>query len=1236
MPEREIACAWIAAIALSVGVVGFCSADMVVLAGGKVHVGLIKSDEAGVVLLATGDESGSDTLEIPRSEIIGSCRGIEEAERIRECKDPASLERWAAGYFHTGLEDFAGQCLLRALELDASIGVEPRKKGAESFRLFWNRTVFRRRAAGLSTQDAPGLLEAARWAREAGLVEDARYYLRLASHADWESTEIPALAADWGLGLESWIRLDLTPVLESPLLTEVIQDEGIPVAPRPDMVFLTLPLRYDWGEDMKPLTKNSLRGRDMRGFYGMRVLRTQGDRPRLVQSELTTEPLFERLEFKVDRDAAGAGRKSPRRSEDGLSAQQPKTPQKKPLADAVGAGPFEILAKNTQGARRFEGEAVVRDPPKVRTWSLSPTGWLAVVVEIPKSAKRITYEWPDGREEEVDLDFLRRVRDPLSELAQRPEDLEADPATLPEVDPAALPPAISAFRAKLTERSAAMASLAVARFARFNDEIGVQAAPAWLSKLDDAVIVAGARREQDVRSAAWSYFASRPSVPEEALAFLGRQDARVQREWIALIESVVTEGERITERTHDEPSTHDQPLSDVNMTVATELLGGILRSNDRSVCDATLDALMRLKAHVDWGLAEHASETSRSLALSRLESLTDEVSARRLLRAVMKDVRPVTAADIAIHARRLDLRVVSPDDVLLTQWSSMVSPAERVGLLTVLEAVSLGDVVYSERFATIVEEATADGADASVREAAFRVLVEQAWRRVMPTIGPGQRASGDGSEGSGPRIALRGLRNSGLAPDGSGGQAGDGSDAQGSPSSSSSARGHFPVLVSVNARDPLINGLARAAKVGERRTRIEALAALLLMGYAEIAADSLVEGAANEEERDALLEGLVGLDDAVVRSDGLPAMLGRLLRRDHLSIADFILSHLRTAAVDAGLAAGLSRRDRWRLFAAVKAGVDFGELSRLKADLRPLRWGTLRSLLHNLCHMTGQDRERFDALVTGSGDVRQCVRRLELINSRRGYRVDGQYGALAILETVVSEGWPTRPAEETPAHWDSEAHYRWSAPQRVTVVLHPLRLKTGDGGDVNGGLREGNEPYQVRWREQVIGRGTVERSKRIQRPSSFSPRLENAEEGMLGRNGWGWPDPIDSGSGHAAVGPVVMRDRAVSLGPAPGKMVLDTNLREYLLEALRKQQTFGDEDLEGLVPEPYVITLRYAAFGSFYGVGHRRPLPTEHASDAGYQSPRVGQRHLLNVMLVLERIDSEPISQLPVARASGP
>ena len=168
--------AWMAVIALtSAGVP--CPGEMIVLKDGQVHVGFVKSEEPAAIRLTGGSASGATEVVIPRVGVERRCRGEEEKRRIQECEDSGILEQWTAGYFQAGLEDTADRCLDRIFESDAARVTEPKAVGMEAFRTYWNRMVLRRRAAGVAESDAAELLRVAKWARKAGLAEEARDYI---------------------------------------------------------------------------------------------------------------------------------------------------------------------------------------------------------------------------------------------------------------------------------------------------------------------------------------------------------------------------------------------------------------------------------------------------------------------------------------------------------------------------------------------------------------------------------------------------------------------------------------------------------------------------------------------------------------------------------------------------------------------------------------------------------------------------------------------------------------------------------------------------------------------------------------------------------------------------------------------------------------------------------------------------------------------------------------------------
>jgi hypothetical protein len=77
-----------------------------------------------------------------------------------------------------------------------------------------------------------------------------------------------------------------------------------------------------------------------------------------------------------------------------------------------------------------------------------------------------------------------------------------------------------------------------------------------------------------------------------------------------------------------------------------------------------------------------------------------------------------------------------------------------------------------------------------------------------------------------------------------------------------------------------------------------------------------------------------------------------------------------------------------------------------------------------------------------------------------------------------------------------------------------------------------------------------------------------------------------------------------------------------LSQGLRTQKAFDEETIAAMIPVEYRITLRYGVFGSFYGCGPRRsPWTSENAPDAANPAPAPPSHFLLNVMLVVEKMD---------------
>jgi hypothetical protein len=888
------------------------------------------------------------------------------------------------------------------------------------------------------------------------------------------------------------LRLDLTPALESPLITDHITDDGATVAPLPGNCFVTLPVRYDRDVAPQAFSKTMIRGRDAKWFYGLRLLQVRDGRPRMELSG--SEPIYERIELK-------------------------------PADAAV----HQLIARNNAGPRREDKDKAKQERQTSPSKTLPASGWMAMVLEAPKSAGGMRFQWAGGDdEEEVDLEFLRQVQGPV-----------VGPARL---DPSA--PAVAAALGKLSSPSSAMAAVAIRRLEQLRQRMGSDVPASWSTKVDAAVVAAAGRKVREVQAAAWSYLASYERLPDVTIRHISEQNSLVQRRWAEIAKSRLDEDGRLS------------------LLTATQVLCGVLRSDDATACEAALETLLDWESDVNWDIVQGLSEKAQLLMLARLESSQDQELTDRLLTVLMKNVRPATADKIAARAGQSRIRLLSPVHPLLAKWRTMKNAREKAAFLAVLGAVDLGDLVYSRPFADLIEEATSSKADESLREAAFQLLIQQADRS--------RRASGWSDQPAGENGVPR-------------------------------LEGRFPVLVSRKARDPLVKGLVRGATRGSRRTRVESLAALLAAGYAEEAEQAFAAGSKDDADRSAVLSALFE-QEAAARSYGLSALLGRLLCKESSSICPAIVGQLDRVAEQ------VSPADRWQVIAAVKAGVRFDKLYALGLSQEPseaqptLRW------MYTLGHMTPQDRQRLAA----GADEEERFARLVLVDQRRAFLVDGRYGVMAILEVLDSEQenrehLPSGDARESAA----DPSCRWSSPRRITVVLPPLRIESSEQGD----------SYSVLWGSRSIGRGlTREPAKLIRHPDAYCVKLVRPDDSLLGIGGWGWelgrsageqvPPPREY---EHALGPAVMPTEPVPSAPQRGTMTLD--LAEYLRAGLKTNAdlALAAGDAKRTIPRKYQISLQYAAFGSYYGIGPQAPLPSE--------KPRPGRRHLLNVALILERME---------------
>lgn len=1152
------------------------AADFVIQTNGKIVVGHVTQEDQPEVRIATGTPQGPREVVLPRSNIDRLLRGVEEMRQIDGCNDAKLLAQWTAGYYFGGMETSATRCLERAIALDASLAakpmaaVKPADSPAAKFVTFWNRNTLRRLTSSIPKGNTRRMLEVARWAKAAGRADTAAFYLRRAWNANPGDEAIKRLAGQWKVALESWVQVDLTPALVASLFSNEIVDENERVRAESGKVFLTLPIRYEIPratgstEPSVPpsISRTTLVGKDVRGFYGLRNTPVVDGHIRL--EGLEPDPVFEQLDSLAGEENAGL-----------------------------------VVLRNKYAPRRVTGDDPqrlvkprqdkLRDEPR----TIRSTGAAAILLEISETAERLSFEWPSGVQESIDLAYLRRIRDIAMDKA---------PPQPPKKDPAwTSVPAVGDALAQLRGPSGAMAALAIERLARFRDRLVAETdkletdedlLPAWSSDVDSAIIAAAARDEERVRVAAWRYFCTSLAgqtfspLPGETLDQFADAEPDVQLRWIQLVACGlrVEDGGlwwRQTAGIEPRPADNVSPEADVaviDRSRAVALVGALLRSEDGAVTWEAMKLLTALKPPLtDWGFLEEASIVGQRSALAHVGDLGDRRIAAPLIQALILSARPETASEIAEAARASEVADENPNDLLLAQWWSLHGRSRKTAFLDALCGIDLGNGVYGWRFSEFIKDAvTNSGAQ---RDAAYRLLIAQLRHR---------------------RDHVEAAREGATL-----------------------AHGPFPLILARSANDPLTRGVIAATHAGSPAVRVEALQALIESGYAGRAAVCLMDSYPAHDEREAVLDELIPLA-ANGHRDAVLALLGALLNKRCETSAGRILDQLSRAI------ASVDHAEQWRVFAAVKAGAHLVELDEIGLRLGPPTANAVLRWLHALGHMSPQDRQRLAA----SRDPAERGQRLAQINFRRGQLVDGRYGVLAVVSTsrrsavadrqreaVATDGVQVDESRAAADPQDLAVPGRWGPPKQITLALDPLVLETRVDEDV----------FKVRWGDRVVGEGVIlQQIQPIRGPAAYLPAIETG-------GSWGPPsarggaaqeltgDTKDEAAEAARpVGPLRLPHRTPLERNAPGTMTLD--ITAYLAAGLKGQRVFDDEDLAGMVPDAYKITLRYGVFGSFYGCGPRRlpwtkesMLPASAPSSPPPRHP--GSHFLLNVMLVVERME---------------
>lgn len=943
--------------------------------------------------LITSDGTGRTELLVSNADIIQRLQGSDEIGAIESNKDATQLSNWATSYYFAGFEILAKRCIRGALVSDRQIGAKPRKAAGargkpDDFSLFWNRVVLRAKTEATADRDVAAIIASAKWAKDAGLSDEASFQLRKAWSLDPSQTETVRLANEWGISLERWIQVDLTSAIDQPLISESIQDEQTQVSAEAEKEFITIPLRYDRlirladgsKSSTSSLGKAAFKGKDLRGFYGLRLLEVDKDRLRV--DGRGQEVVYERMTLKPPE---GRERSVELRNQLG------------PRGSAQASGDGQKTSRNAKQPR-------LRSKPITE----SANGWIGLIVEIPRQATQLKLEWAGGGEETLDLSFIRNARAPSVDALRASTGGGANGTSGGWKDNAAIRKAVEAVKGA----SPSMAALAIEWLLRIRLELERRSGPEaeadlsdWSLMVDGAILESGLRGEEQVRVSAWRYFSTHSShltcVPTvHVMKLLRKSSLELKNEWNRILDCGMGRGDCGNWWRNPSPIQHPfwtpgtgDELSSAQVCAA-KMSEAILESPDAFVCGEALDRLLSLPpSATNWQFIQSASTTAQRLALSRLGDIRERSSQRQLIQALVLSAAPEIAHDLSIAARQIEMHAGETGTELLGQWSTLGSDSQRVAFLNSLAGLSMGNSVYSNQFVDMLAAAT--GAEGDMREAAWRLVINQLRFR-QENIGAEQYSSSYAQSRSGMR-----------------------------------AGGPFPMLIESESHDPLVHTVVSAVQSGTGDIRLDAAAALLELGYADELERAFIADEFTDAARTSLYESLIartGLES----SDAFIAFTAGILKPKAATCSQMGLNRLRELFLDT------PADQQWRLRAAIKAGADFGEMDLLGLSLTKTGANNVERLLKIAGHFTRQDIQR----LLRSHEAKSRADVLARINLRGGQRVDGTYRALAVV-AIAPRIIPT--AEDIALGRDRK--FRWSHPRRITLEMPSLVLKSDDLDD---------------------------------------------------------------------------------------------------------------------------------------------------------------------------------------------
>lgn len=338
----------------------------------------------------------------------------EEKAQVDAVATPEQLVDMAKNSFST-TPSVATAAIQKACRLKPELLTDGKSVSPTPWNEFWFTQRGAIRESTLARDDAAGRLDLARWMAKAGASTAAAQMVAKAQTLKKDLPEAAEIMKTYNLSPPAPVRFDFSFGLSQPLIRTSFMDEGVDMLLPTGREILVIPLWYDASDTKLSFSSGVVKatGDDgkicpCRGVWLLKPT-TSGDpnaagAGRVMQFEVPapTEPLYEKVQVQLKADKSGTG----------LSVFNPRKSPARPEKRAPGAPP---PPRNTGPRERPpvapRPPAGMRNPSEPRTETLvEPTGYLALVFDIPQTLQSITLEYRGAAPLKVERAFLESLQ----------------------------------------------------------------------------------------------------------------------------------------------------------------------------------------------------------------------------------------------------------------------------------------------------------------------------------------------------------------------------------------------------------------------------------------------------------------------------------------------------------------------------------------------------------------------------------------------------------------------------------------------------------------------------------------------------------------------------------------------------------------------------------------------------------------------------------------------------------